>query len=271
MTAPIDIGQELEDHTLRTGQEDIFDLGVAEKKRNNVLTFDEEPESVDEEEEEADASGWESEGGYCALDSEDERERRIGALEDDLDGMYDAYMTMRSERDTKFKVKEARKKNADREETWGGIKSKARDSDDSQSEDGSESEVGGWEEMQTAKAQDSTSSISDDSGDEEPLPHTGKKRKELPDDGGQGESRPLKRVKTLGRLLTDLRDPTPKSQAQLSRSTQLWFSQDVFAGLGNMEVDDEDFGEDTYVSTPPQQAQKQQKDQVWLFTLISLC
>ncbi len=271
MTAPIDIGQELEDHTLRTGQEDIFDLGVAEKKRNNVLTFDEEPESVDEEEEEADASGWGTEGGDCALDSEDERERRIGALEDDLDGMYDAYMTMRSERDTKFKVKEARKKNADREETWGGIKRKAQDSDDSQSEDGSESEVGGWEEMQAAKAQDSTSNISDDSGDEEPFPHTGKKRKELPDDDGQGESRPLKRVKTLGRLLTNLSDPTPKSQAQLSRSTQLWFSQDVFAGLGNMEVEDEDFREDTYVSTPPQQAQKQQKDQVWLFTLISLC
>ena len=265
MTAPIDIGQELEDHTLRTGQEDMFDLGVAEK---NALAFDEELESVDQQEEEADAGGWETEGDDGALDSEDERERRIGALEDDLDGMYDAYKTMRSERDTKFKVKEARKKNADREETWGGIKPKAQDSDESQSEDGSESEVGGWEEMQAARAQDSTSNISDDSGDEEPLP---KKRKALPDDDGQGESRPLKRVKTLGRLLTSLRDPTPKSQAQLSRSTQLWFSQDVFAGLGNMEVDDEDSGDDTYTSTSLQQAQKQQKDQVWFFTLICLC
>jgi len=265
MTAPIDIGQELEDLTLRTGQEDMFDLGIAEK---NDLTFDEESESADEEEEEAGASGWETEEEGGALDSEDERERRVGALEDDLDGMYDAYKTMRSERDTKFKVKEARKKNADREETWGGIKPKAQDSDESQSEDGSESETGGWEEMQDARAQDNTSNISDDSGDEEPLPHTSKKRKALPDDDSQGESRPLKRVKTL---LTNLRDPTPKSQAQLSRSTQLWFSQDVFAGLGNMGVDDEDSGEDTYTSTPLQQAQKQEKDEVWLFTLIGLC
>jgi AdoMet-dependent rRNA methyltransferase SPB1 len=52
MTAPIDIGQELEDITLRTGQEDMFDLSVAEKKRKKVLKIDEEPESVDEEEEE---------------------------------------------------------------------------------------------------------------------------------------------------------------------------------------------------------------------------
>ena len=274
MTAPIDIGQELEDHTLRTGQEDIFDLGVAEKKRKNVLTFDEEPESVSEEEDEAGVSGWETAEDDHTLDSEDEREHRIGALEDDLDGMYDAYRMMRSERDTKFKVKEARKKNADREETWGGIKSKTQDSDDSQSEDGSESEAGGWEEMQAARAQDITSNISDDSDnsdDEEPLPHTGKKRKELPDDDGQAGSRPLKRAKTLDRLLTNLRDPTPKSQAQLSRSTQLWFSQDVFAGLGNMKADDEDSEEDTYISTPLPQAQKQQTDQVWLFTLISMC
>jgi len=270
MTAPIDIGQELEDLTLRTGQEDMFDLGVVEKRSKKALTLDEEPESVDEEEEDVDASGWETEEGDGALDSEDERERRIGVLEDDLDGMYDAYKTMRSERDTKFKVKEARKKNADREETWGGINPKAQGSDGSQSEDGSESEVGGWEEMQAARAQDNTSNISDDSGDEEPLPHTGKKRKALPDDDGQGESRPLKRVKTLGRLLTNLEDSTPKSQAQLSRSTQLWFSQDVFAGLGSMEVDDEDSEEDTYISTPQQQAQKHQRDQVWLFTLTSL-
>jgi AdoMet-dependent rRNA methyltransferase SPB1 len=196
------------------------------------------------------------------LGSEEELERRIGALEDDLDGMYDAYKTMRSERDVKFKVKEARRKNADREETWGGIKPKTHDSDGGQSDDGSESEVGGWEEMQAVKAHDSTSNTSDDSSDEEPLPPTSKKRKAPPNDDGQGESRPLKRVKALDRLLTNLEDPTPKSQAQLSRSTQLWFSQDVFAGLGSMEVDDEDSEEAMHISLPPQQAQKQQKDQV---------
>ena len=259
MTAPIDIGQELEDITLRTGQEDMFDLSVAEKRRKKVLDIDEEPDSVDEEEEGADATGWETEEDGGALDSEDELERRIGALEDDLDGMYDAYKTMRSERDTKFKVKEARKKNADREETWGGIKRKTQDSDGGESEDGTESEVGGWEEMQAVKAQDGASNTSDDSSDEEPLPATSKKRKApLNDDG----SRPLKRVKALDRLITNLEDPTPKSQAQLSRSTQLWFSQDVFAGLGSMEVDDEGSEGDNYISLPLQQAQKQQKDQV---------
>ena len=263
MTAPIDIGQELEDLTLRTGQEDMFDLGAAEEKGKKPLKIDEEPESVYGEEEDATASGWETEDDD-ASNSEDERERRIGALEDDLDGMYDAYKAMWSERDAKFKVKEARKKNVDREETWGGIKPKTEDSDGSQSEDGSESEIGGWEEMQAAKVQDGASNTSDDSNDEEPLPHTSKKRKVLlDDDGDQGESRPLKRAKTFDRLLTNLEDPMSKSQAQLSRSTQLWFSQDVFAGLGNMEVDDEDPEDDAHISTPPQKAQKQQKVQVW--------
>jgi len=257
----MDIGQELEDITLHTGKEDMFDLGVAEKNCKKALQIDEEPESVDEEEEEADTNGWETEGSG-ALDSEDERERRIGALEDNLDDMYDTYKTVRSERDAKFKVKEARKKNADREETWGGIKPKTQDSDGDESEDGSESEVGGWEEMQAAKAQDSVSNTSDDSSDEEVLPRSSKKRKAPPDGDGLGESRPSKRVKTLDRLLTNLEGPASKSQAQLSRSTQLWFSQDVFAGLGSMEVDDEDLEDANYLSVPPQQAQTQQKDQV---------
>jgi AdoMet-dependent rRNA methyltransferase SPB1 len=69
MTAPIDIGQELEDITLRTGQEDMFDLSVAEKKRKTALKIDEEPESVDEEEGGADAAGWETEEDDGALDS----------------------------------------------------------------------------------------------------------------------------------------------------------------------------------------------------------
>lgn len=256
MTAPMDIGQELEDHTLRTGQEDMFDLSVAEKKRRKVLKIDEEPESVDEEDEGDDGSGWESCEEDGVVDSEDERERRIGALEDDLDGMYDAYKAMRSERDAKFKVKEARKKNADREETWGGIN---QNSDGGESEDGSEDEVGGWEEMQAAKAPDSASDTSGDSSEEEPLPHTSKKRKAPLDNDGQGESRPLKRARPLDRLLTNLEDPTTRTQARISRSTQLWFSQDVFAGLGNADVNEEDSEEDNFTSTSPQQAQKQQK------------
>jgi AdoMet-dependent rRNA methyltransferase SPB1 len=258
MTAPIDIGQELEDFTLRTGREDMFDLGEAEKKGIKVLKIGE--ENVDEEEKEASEGGWETEEDDDALDSEDERERRVGGLEDDLDGMYDAYKTMRSERDAKFKVKEARKKNTDREETWGGIKPNSQDSDGGQSQDESESEVGGWEEMQAAKTRDSVSNTSDDSSDEEPLPQTSKKRKAPLGDDGQGGSRPLKRAKTVAHLLTSLEDPT--SEAQLSRSTQLWFSQEVFAGLGNMEVGDEESEEDSYISTPPQEAQKQQKVQV---------
>jgi AdoMet-dependent rRNA methyltransferase SPB1 len=268
MTAPIDIGQELEDPTLRTGQEDMFDLGIAERKGKKDLKIDEEPESVDGEEEEADAGGYETEEDNGPLDSEDERERRVGALEDDLDGMYDAYRMMRSERDAKFKVKEARKKNTDREETWGGIKSKTEDSDGDQSEGESESEAGGWEEMQAAKAQDGASNTSDDSSDEEPSLQTSKKRKVPLDGDGQGESRPLKRAKTSGRLLTNLEDPASRSQAQLSRTTQLWFSQDVFAGLGNMEVDDE---EDGSISTPPQPAEKQQKVRAYQEFLMSLC
>ncbi|KAG8780855.1 AdoMet-dependent rRNA methyltransferase spb1, partial [Serendipita sp. 398] len=164
MVAPMDIGQELDDPSLRggpdVGRDDIFDLKIAGVQRKRLLSRDE-LLSADEEDSDRDQDSDEE-----GLDSEEDRERRLGALEDDLDGLYDAYRTKRAERDAKFKAREERKKNKDREEAWGGIREKKNsNSDDSDSEAGSE--IGGWEEMQERKRGEGSSSSDDDSSESE--------------------------------------------------------------------------------------------------------
>ncbi len=81
-------------------------------------------------------------------------------LEADLDDLYETYKERRNERDAKFKAKEARSKNKNREE-WSGFKA-----DKSDEESGSEDEVGGWDEMEAAKAAGDSSSDSDSEEEE---------------------------------------------------------------------------------------------------------
>ncbi|KAG8817972.1 AdoMet-dependent rRNA methyltransferase spb1, partial [Serendipita sp. 399] len=154
MVAPMDIGQDWEDPTLRGGP-DVFDLKTADSKRKRLLSKEEVLSDEDEEsgkDESSDASDDED------LDSENERDRRLGALENDLDGLYDAYKSKRAERDAKFKAREERKKNRDREEAWGGIREEKSNGDSSESDQDTENEVGGWEEMQQRKMGDGSNS-----------------------------------------------------------------------------------------------------------------
>ncbi|KAJ7783899.1 Spb1 C-terminal domain-containing protein [Mycena maculata] len=237
MTAPLDIGMEQHDASLG-GQEDFFDLGGAEtglRKRGGVSAL------VD-----ADAIGGfddsdEEDGGdesESVLDSDEERERKVDGLEAEMDGLYEAYRDRMRERDAKFKVKESRQKNAEREE-WQGIKEPIDvDSD-------SEEEEGGWDKMEVAKERSgdtsSDDSDSEEEEEEEEEPTTRKRQRLEP-----GPTKPSKRAK----LVTDLKEP--KSQSASSQAAKVWFSQDVFAGMddslavgddesdADMSVDDED-------------------------------
>ncbi|KAI0830634.1 Spb1 C-terminal domain-containing protein [Trametes gibbosa] len=223
MTAPLDIGLEQNDDALR-GHVDIFELDDAKAlrgKRSGAGYDDDSDEGSDD-----DGAGSDDE----ILDSEEERERKVAGLEEELDGMYDAYQEHLKERDAKFKVKEARKNNKAREE-WGGL-SKGDEQEDS------DNEAGGWDRIQRAKARMGEDSSDDDSSDaesDEDKPVAGKKRRA---DGPVPSGSKTKKARTAGK--TD----EPAIPAPLSRSAELWFKQDMFSGAGAEVDDDEEDEED---------------------------
>lgn len=226
MTAPLDIGLEQTDPTLR-GQDDIFDLDEASKglrKKGGISALGDE-DDADSSEEEAQDEEDEDE----ALDSEEERERKVGELEAELDGLYDAYQERMREKDAKYMVKEARKKSKDREE-WAGIREK--DSEDEDSDD----EEGGYDVVQRAKARagEDSDSESDDSDAES-------------DSGFETAARSAKRpriddssLKQRKKARTDPASAPSTSTGPLTRTAQVWFSQGLFEGAGIDDVEDDD-------------------------------
>lgn len=224
MTAPLDIGLELHDLSLKMG-EDIFDLAGAEKGLNRhggvvrLVNNEEIPEDNEDEREESEGEGVED----LDLDVDQDRERKLSALEAELDGMYDAYQEKLKERDTKHKVKETRRKNGVLEE-WPGVQNgTGNDSDSDPSE-------GGWEVMVARKQMDQDSS-SDEECDGDRVGQK-RNRQEL------GSVSSNKKVK----LITDLREP-PLAP---TRVAQVWFSQDMFRDVdtkvedaGGDQVDDD--------------------------------
>lgn len=241
MTAPMDIGQEFADTQLDAGEE-MFDLGEAEKRGMRHADDASLSSSEDEAEEEEDE----------LLDSDEERERKTQQLEGALDGMYDTYKRRMAERDAKWRAREAREKD-NKNAAWAGIRKDSDDSSDGGDSDGEgvsarkiaariaantednddASEDGGWDVVQAAKSRndvdsDSDSDYSDEEADEdlEPLPSK-KKRKGL--DGA-------------ATLITSLDDG--KSVVKPSKAAQVWFSQDVFKGIGDIDDIEDDETED---------------------------
>ncbi len=207
MTAPLDIGLEQHDASLGIGQDDIFDLETTENhlRRRGYLARFANGEGSDDDDIEAGQNGDEPE----ALDSDEEKERKLQGLETELDGLYDAYQVRLRERDAKFKVKEAREKNAHREE-WGGIK--GSEDEDSDEESGSE---GGYDTLHRVKDDDDESS--DDETDIDDAPS---KKRRRTDDAPDGSKK--------SRLVTKLQEPS-------NQAASVWFSQDVFANMDNLD------------------------------------
>lgn len=235
MTAPLDIGMEQQDAMLGVGQDDMFDLGKTEEElghKNGTAAFlmDDDGDAIIGSSEEDGATETEDDE---PLDSEDEKETKLLGLEAELDNLYEAYQGRLRERDAKFKVKEARRKNAELDE-WNGIK--AKDTDD---EDSDDEEVGGWDELQEAKLNDRD--LSDDSSDEsvdEEVQASKRKRTPSETSGLPNKKRP--------RLVSKLKPATASATA--SATARVWFAQDIFSGLDGLnkhsDSDFEDLDED---------------------------
>ncbi|KAI9445254.1 Spb1 C-terminal domain-containing protein [Lactarius indigo] len=228
MTAPLDIGLEQTDAGLRHGQEDVFDLEYAERasrREGYPGTVD-----TDEEGEEQDESLQDNGLDEGVVDTDEEQGGdRVQLLENDLDGLYETYRERLAERDTKFRVREARR-NDKRREDWSGIgKSEAQDGTEE------EDEGGGWDEMEQLKAKGDDSDWSTDTEDEVRPDQQGTPRKKA-------------------RMLSSLGEPKVASQA--GKNTAVWFSQDIFKGLDRPTEDDTESGS----STQPQDDEDEMSD-----------
>ncbi|KAK0465202.1 FtsJ-domain-containing protein [Desarmillaria tabescens] len=180
MTAPLDIGLDQQDASLGVGQEDVFDLETTENlRRRGYLTKFANGEGSDDNDSDA---GQNSGDEPDALDSDEERERKLQGLELELDGMYDAYRDHLRERDAKFK------------------------GPDENSDEESGSETGGYDMLQQAKDDDDDES-SDDESDIDDAPSKKRRRTDNAPDGSK---------KT--RLITKLQEPSnPATSVWFSR------------------------------------------------------
>lgn len=230
MTAPLEIGLEQQDQSLGLGQDDIFDLEDTERRLNKNGGIESLMDgAVDDESEEEEDNVEDAE--MLDEDEEEERERKVRALEQDLDGLYESYQERLRERDAKYRVKEARRKDKSREE-WGGIQKGSSDEDDESEKEG------GWDTLQATKSRvdedsDSSDEDSDEAETEAPQPSKKRRRPEEVVD----LTKNTKKARTNGSITLN-----GNSDTVLSRSTQVWFSQDLFksAGIDDVEDDDDD-------------------------------
>jgi AdoMet-dependent rRNA methyltransferase SPB1 len=225
MTAPLDIGLSFQDQALGHGQEDILDLEMSKKQLGKQKNHVDLINLVDDKD---DFESDEGEQGEDPMDEDegilDPEDKKVDDLEAELDGLYDAYQKKMGERDAKYMVKEARRKDKSREE-WHGIQQ--QDSDD---EDESE---GGYDVVQTTKArfgEDSDSDSDFESDDDQDTPFAGKLKRIRGADANVG-GRQSKKART-------------GQQLETSRATSMWFNQDVFAGVDLTVSGDEDEDED---------------------------
>jgi len=265
MTAPEDMVME-DDMALRG--EDVFDLGEGEKEarrrgKGKQIPLDQlvqDADGMDESEEEnAKESGDEDDEEI--LDSDEERERKTAYLEGELDGLYDAYRERMSERDAKWKVKQARLKDKNRE-AWHGIK----DGSDGESDHGlsslaalgrggqdadsdEESEVGGWDVVANTKARigeevDSSDESAEESDGDDGQPKAKRVRLALPNGNRKPAAQVIPKSQPLVRNLA-----ADVDQAEMSRAAQVWFDQPMFKGIGDLAAldgddDDEEEGDE---------------------------
>ena len=222
MTAPLDIGLEQTDAVLGHGQEDMFDLESAERipRRLGSPDFSDTDDQDNDMEQRKDDSGSDDE----ALHTDGEQNSRIQALENDLEGLYETYRERLAERDSKYKVRMARQDDK-RREVWSGI-----DKDEAQGDTDEDHEGGGWDEMEQRKAADSGSDSDPSSADEGELSSSQSSTK-------RRRPRQQETSRKKARLLTSLEEPQTKIQNSIK--TNVWFSQDIFDGLGHLSEDDD--------------------------------
>lgn len=267
MTAPEDLDNEDRD----LAGEEMFDLGEGEReavrrgRKGGMEAHLAEQDGMSGSESSDESSEGEDEDDEV-FDSDEERELRLGALEGQIDGMYDDYQSRMAERDAKFRVKQARLKDRNYD-AWHGVgkgangDGNASDSD-AEGDDGvdkgyrnqmirqprrgdpdpeeeeEEEEEGGWNVKMAAKARvgESDSDSSDDEGDRPAKKaRKGKSTHFASDDEApvaNGSAVNGKGKAKANGLVTSLTEQADR--AQMSRQAQLWFDQGVFKGMGDL-------------------------------------
>lgn len=275
MTAPEDLDNEDRD----LAGEEMFDLGEGEREavrrgRKGGIDSHLAEEDGMSGSDSSDSAGEDDDGDEDdeVFDSDEERELRLGALEGQIDGMYDDYQSRMQERDAKFRVKQARLKDRNYD-AWHGVNGKGdgngsdsdaegddgvdkgyrnqmvrqpRRGDPDEEEEEEEEEEGGWNVKMAAKARvgESDSDSSDDEDGKRPVK---KAKKSKSTHFGSDDEGPSSAANGKGRangLVTSLNEQQARSQ--MSRQAQLWFDQGVFKGtdLAALDGDDEESEEE---------------------------
>ncbi|KAN0060481.1 AdoMet-dependent rRNA methyltransferase spb1 [Thecaphora frezii] len=238
MTTPMDIGMELTDDQLAKGTDDFFDLGEAEKKSKTGAAgldddFGDMPE--DEEEESVTVVG----SNDTDDDDEDDEEAKLRRLEGEMDLMYEQYQQKMQERDAKFRVKEARRMDPERDE-WRGIR------DDKDEEDDSDDSDGGYDIVQRRKEQEETFDTDDEEDEEDERAERAERLAAKRAGAGADASKKRKRARFVDggdkaageqkKLLLNTLEGNDALAARQSREAAIWFDNPLFKDLQPIDV-----------------------------------
>ncbi|SNX86126.1 probable AdoMet-dependent rRNA methyltransferase SPB1 [Melanopsichium pennsylvanicum] len=238
MTTPMDIGMDVMDDQLGSGNGDIFEIGPGEKVSKKALQ--QHADLIDDDSETIVSSHGTDD------DDPEERTRRLDA---EMDALYDEYKQKQSERDAKFRATEARFKDA-KNDSWHGIKGNDDDEDrDDDESDGSDESEGGYHVVQRRKEQEETFDTDDEEDEEDErlereAVHQSKKRKrDIANvaSGFAGGDDTVATLKPAKRSLVNSLVSDAAITAEQSREASIWFDNPLFKDLElNAQVPDED-------------------------------
>ncbi|CDU24794.1 probable SPB1-required for ribosome synthesis, putative methylase [Sporisorium scitamineum] len=234
MTTPMDIGMDLMDDQLGSGNGDVFDIGSGESVSKKALI------------QQADVSDDESETIVSSHGThEDDPEARARRLDAEMDALYDEFKQKQSERDAKFRAREARLKDA-KNDSWHGINDDEEDDEDDEANMSDESE-GGYDLVQKRKEQEETFDTDDEEDEQD-------ERLER-----QAAQQSKKRKRDAATAVSDTLETTPKPSkrslvnalvsdaavsAQQSREASIWFDNPLFKDLDLQDAAEQDEDQD---------------------------
>ncbi|SPO29014.1 probable AdoMet-dependent rRNA methyltransferase SPB1 [Ustilago trichophora] len=228
MTTPMDIGMDVMDDQLGSGNGDIFEIGSGERVSKKAIM------------QQADLSDDESETIVSSHGTDDDDpEARARQLDAEMDALYDEFKQKQSERDAKFRAKEARLKDA-KNDAWHGIKDDDEEDEDDDEANMSDQSEGGYHVVQRRKEQEETFDTDDEEDEEDErlerqAVQQSRKRKRdvasaasaaIDDDDTVASTKPSKRS-LVNSLVSDA-----AVTAQQSREASIWFDNPLFKDLG---------------------------------------
>lgn len=228
MTTPMDIGMDVMDDQLGAGNGDMFEISSGERVSKKALI------------QQADVSDDESETIVSSQHTDDDDpETRARRLDAEMDALYDEFKQKQSERDAKFRAKQARFQDA-KNDSWHGIKDDEENDEDDDEANLSDESEGGYDLVQRRKEQEETFDTDDEEDEEderlerEATQHSKKRKRDLAAptaDSFEMDAKPPKRS-LVHSLVSDA-----DVSAQQSREASIWFDNPLFKDL---ELDEQD-------------------------------